>query len=165
MWARLEQQIEAGQTVKALDLIDKDKLNLLTAYGISPQKLQQLYNELEDVNLPSGSAHGDAHAGNVVFVGGTCKFIDWSNYKEKNTAVYDLLQFYVMQVREEENVRLAVACSSSMIEGWRELSKKLNISYEKLRALFILTKASHMLDQNDGKPEKEVVRFLSKVQG
>lgn len=84
---------EAMPTVPAIELIDREQLEfLLSACGLTPEKYQRF---LSDIYLPSSSAHGDFHAGNIMLRGDDIKLIDWSNFSLNSSRLFDLIDYHV----------------------------------------------------------------------
>lgn len=71
-----------------------EKIKKLEECGIKAGLLNKVKKYVENVNIPVTSAHGDLHAGNIVYIGKKLKIIDWSMFHETGTFLTDYIHFY-----------------------------------------------------------------------
>ena len=62
-------------------------------------------SEIRKLHVPLTGAHGDLHQENIILdKNHKLKFIDWRNYRNKNSLIYDLLHLKVRELCNEYNL-------------------------------------------------------------
>ena len=70
---------------------------------LEKNKVLNINEKLSKIFLPIGHAHGDLHLGNFLYLNNHLVIIDWGNYKEKSSFLFDYVHFYVREACRQKN--------------------------------------------------------------
>lgn len=74
---------------------DFNKILKLEPYGLKIRKINKAKEILKYTKLPSTSAHGDLHMGNMIELDGKLKIIDWSMYNRNGSFITDYIHYFI----------------------------------------------------------------------
>mgnify|MGYP000862481662 CR=1 FL=1 len=95
--------------------------------------LTKFKKKLSDLKLPKTGSHGDLHDGNIILdLKNKIKFIDWRNYRENNTILYDIFHRDVRNLCNIKKISWTEAILSHEIDVNNFIKNSYNLSCIKL---------------------------------
>lgn len=142
LWSRFKLAMKRAEKASARSLIPSSGLEILRQFGISEADLTFLLDIIDDLIIPIGSAHGDAHQDNFIRIGSEIKLIDWTGFDEESSPLFDLLYWYSDKHRRKEeslgNPQKSLHDQIlSIPSGWTDLAP-IYPNIEQLQVYFVL---------------------------
>ena len=95
--------------------------------------LNKFKQKLSDLKLPKTGSHGDLHDENIILDSkNKIKFIDWRNYRENNTILYDIFHRDVRNLCNIKNISWTEAILNYEIDVNNFIKNSYNLSCIKL---------------------------------
>lgn len=101
LWDRFKRPFENGDLIPARSVVPPAGLDAMRKHGVPNSDLDYLLDLIEDLRIPAGSAHGDAHQDNFITMGGKIRIIDWTVFEERSSPLFDLLYWYADRHRRQ----------------------------------------------------------------
>lgn len=120
--------------LKSNNIIDvNDFINYELIEKTLSRDLTKFKKKLSDLKLPKTGSHGDLHDGNIILDSkNKIKFIDWRNYRENNTILYDIFHRDVRNFCNIKNISWTEAILSHEIDVNNFIKNSYNLSCIKL---------------------------------
>lgn len=144
LWERFRRPLADNYLVPARFLVPQAGLEIIRKHGVPHEDLSLLLRQIDDLRIPAGSAHGDAHLGNFIIVGDKIRAIDWTAFEEHSSPLFDLLYWYADRYRREADTEGQAPLNLhdqilTIPPNWRNLDYAYP-DMQKLQVYFVLTR-------------------------